>query len=160
MENWKLALIFIAVVGGLIAYSCTYNETNHYYNYTPVVKTDLDTFSFEFVRLINEHRIAVGLNTLIPEELASEVCRLKNLEDIANGVPPSHYHWEKMIRDSKVEVNNGAQIIGENYLTPLALFNAYLTSPSGHRDVIESENKTHIGTSTIERRNYTLIIKH
>lgn len=161
MAYFFLFAIFASIVFGLVFYSCTYVEnTTIHYNYYGVVKTDATPEETEFVRLVNQHRISIGLNPLIHEQLSSEVCRLRNLKDIAENVNASHYLWEKMVRDAKVEVDNGSHIYGNNYVSAQTLFYAYMTSPEGHRNALESPTATHIGTSIIDRRNHSLIVKY
>ena len=159
MKMPYLFIIFIVVVGSIVLFSqCTYNEThNHYYN--PIVKTDLTTNEIELVRLINEYRISNGLNPLIPEVLASYVCEQRNISDIERNVYPSHEGWSDMLIDAQVQPNNGSQILGYNFLTPLGLFNAYKSSER-HNQVLLTENATHIGTNIIDRRNYSIIVKY
>ena len=160
MKTEYLILIFAVIVFSLVAYSCTYEEnTIINYHYTPIKKIDGTADENEFVRLVNEYRISQGLNPLIHEVLSSEVCKIRNLQDIENNIPPSHVGWSTMLSDAMVQPNNGSHIWGYNHLTPLTLFNAYLNSPDGHQEALEMD-ATHIGTSIIERRNYTLIIKY
>ncbi len=160
MQTLILFSIFSGVIFCCVAYSCTYIEnTTTNYNYTPVVKYDLSVSENEFVRLVNEHRGSLGLGLLIPEYLASEVCESRNYQDIADGVNASHYAWERMISDAMVSEDNGSHLYGQNYLTAQSLFNGYMASPK-HKEALENPNRTHIGTSFIERRNYTLITKY
>jgi len=93
------------------------------YNYTPIVKDDLSTEEKIFIQLVNDHRKELGLNALIPEKLASEVCLKQNLEDIKNNEPASHEHWDRMRRESKVNIDNCSHIYANNYTTA----NGFLT---------------------------------
>jgi uncharacterized protein YkwD len=90
--------------------------------------------------------------------LASEVCEIRNVEDIDNNVPPNHNGWSEMIQDSQAV--EGDQILAYNFYSVESLFNAYLTSPNGHRQVIEKTDRTHIGISLIDGRNYIIVVKH
>jgi len=160
MDNNYLFLIFVIVVGSIVFLSqCTYNETTINYNYYPVVKTDLSPEESEFVRLINEHRINLGLNPLIAEVLASEVCEIRNIEDEENNTYPSHLHWEKLVRDAKCNPDYASHIYAQNFVNVFEMFQAYLNSPK-HRSAIENPNRTHIGTSYINKMNHTLIVKY
>jgi hypothetical protein len=158
MRMGYLFLVFIVVVGSLVLFSqCTYNETHNYY-YNPIVKNDLTVEERHLLDLINNHRTNLGLNKLIPEMLASEVCEIRNVEDIDNNVAPNHNGWNEMIQDSQAV--EGDQILAYNFYSVESLFNAYLTSPHGHRQVIEKEDRTHIGISLIDGRNYIIVVKH
>jgi uncharacterized protein YkwD len=151
--------IFAFVIFLLVVYSCTveYNITNNY-NYKAVESWDLNPNERELVRLINEHRINIGLQPLIPELLANKVCLDRNLSDIEGGLFPNHDGWYEMIQDSKAK--DGSQVIGYNFTTPLSLFNAYLTSQEGHKHALENPNRTHIGVSFIQRRNYIVLLNY
>jgi len=158
MQTLILILVILVPVCAIL-YSCTYNETNNYYNYYGVVKLDGTPEDNEFVRLVNEHRISIGLPVLIHEVLASDVCYKRNLKEIESNVAPSHLFWEKMVRDAQVNENNGSHICAENYISPYELLHAYLNSTS-HKLAIENPIMTHIGTSIINRQNHTLIVKY
>ena len=159
MNYTTLLIVFVIIVGCLITYSCTYeyNITNNY-NYKAVESWNINSDERELVTLINEHRINLGLQPLIPELLANQICLDRNLSDIEGSLFPSHNGWYEMIQDSKAK--EGSQIMGYNFTTSLSLFNAYLTSQDGHKHAIEEPNRTHIGVSFINRRNYILILKH
>ncbi len=159
MQTSILFLIFAAVV-----FSCVYFTQRKFnkkiiYGYEPVVKTDLNPDEVELLRLINQHRIAIGLNELIPELLASQVCLDQNLKDIVNRVSATHNGWAQRIIDCKCDGNDGSEILGNGFMTALPLFNAYMNSPK-HKQAIEGENRTHIGISFIQKRNYCLILNH
>jgi len=161
MQTTILFIIFASVIFCFVAYGCTVVEnTTNNYHYYGVVKTDATPEENEFVRLVNQHRISIGLNPLIHDVLSSEVCEVRNNEDIQNDVVPSHVGWSTMLSDAMVQPNNGSHLWGYNHLTPLGLFNSYLNSPEGHRYALEDDKMTHIGTSTVDRRNYCLIIKY
>jgi len=155
-----LAVIFSAVVIFGLLQSCTYeyNTTNNY-NYQPVKKTNLNPKEEEFLDLVNSHRDSLHLPLLIPELLASQICLNRNLLDISNNVPPSHDGWYEMVMACKCDGDIGDQIEANNYETALGLFNAYMASPE-HKRAIEMEDRTHIGISFIQRRNYCLILKY
>lgn len=158
MRMGYLFIIFIVVVGCLVLLSqCSYNETNNYYYY-PIVDNDLTVNERKMVDLINNHRVSIGLNELKPEVLANHVCAIRNLTDIESGVNPNHNGWNEMIQDSQAV--EGDQILGYNFNSVESLFNAYLTSAQGHRRAIEKADRTHIGISLIDGRNYILILKH
>jgi hypothetical protein len=127
------------------------------YNYNPVKFYWLSPIELEFLRLVNEHRINLGLNPLLPEKLACDVCRIRVLKDIANFHWGSHLGWEKMLIDANAKY--GSHVYGNNYNTAIELFNAYMKSPK-HKSALENKDRTHIGVSFIERRNHTILTKY
>lgn len=162
MENWTIGLIFLSVVGGLLIFaSCSKPEDNEVkFNRVPIEKRDASPQEKEFVRLVNEHRDSLGLPMLIHEVLASEVCRERNMKEINFNLHPSHHGWESMVSDAQVNVDNGDHICAEFYINAYELFKGYLNSKKGHRHVIEKADRTHIGTSYINKMNHTLIVKY
>jgi uncharacterized protein YkwD len=158
MNYPSLFIVFLIIVGCLVTYSCTYEYNTYNYNYKAVESWDLNTNERELVRLINEHRINLGLQPLIPELLANKVCLDRNLSDIEGGLFPNHDGWYEMVQDSKAK--DGDHIYGEYYSTPLSLFNGYMNSTEGHREVLEQSNRTHIGVSIMPYRNHCLILNY
>lgn len=127
------------------------------YNYNPVEFYGLSPDELEFVRLVNEHRINLELNPLVPEKLACEVCRIRVLKDIANEVWGSHLGWEKMLIDANAKY--GGHVYGNNYSSANELFNAYMKSHK-HKESLENKDRTHIGVSFMQRRNHTILTKY
>lgn len=162
MDSWILGLIFLAVVGAILIFArCSKPEDNEViFHYSPVEKTDATPQEKRFVELVNMHRDSLGLNPLIHEVLASEVCRERNIKDINANVRPSHQGWSSMISQAQVNPNNGSHIYAEYYMNADELFKGYLNSTLGHREALEGADRTHIGTSYINMRNHTLIVKY
>lgn len=152
-----LFIVFASVVVCGLFQSCSYNETNINNYYYPIVEDNLTPEELELVRLLNQYRESKGLNPLIPEKLACEVCDIRNLQDIENNLHPSHLHWSQMMIDAKVNI--GDHLWAYNYATPQDLLNGYLSSHD-HREALENPNRTHIGTSFINRRNHTIIVRY
>jgi len=121
-----------------VTYSYLTKRTKLFFR--PNVKFELSPKDKEFVKLVNDYRLSMGLNALIPEKLACEICA-RDLE-IYN--PPTHYGDGKRRKDSKAEIYS--EIVARNYGTPTSTFYAYLNSPD-HKETIESDLFTHIGTS-------------
>jgi uncharacterized protein YkwD len=159
MDNWILGLIFLSVVGGILIFSrCSKPEgTEVHFNYTPVEKRDATPQEKRFVELVNNHRDSLDLPLLIHEVLSSEVCRDRNINDINANIGPDHNGWYEMVLASKAK--EGDHIFAEYYMNADELFKGYLNS-EGHRSAIEKYDRTHIGTSYINMRNHTLIVKY
>ena len=107
--------------------------------------------------LINWHRKNLELSILIPEILASEVCKKAILQDIERAEKPSHYEWEKRLSECKCSA--GSEIIAMYFTNPLSAFSSYLRSDS-HREAIENPNRTHIGISYTHNINYCILTKY
>jgi len=148
--------IIIFIASGISAKR--YKEVN--YDYDPVEYFGLSAIELEFVRLVNEHRINLGLNPFIVEELASKVCYYQNLEDIKLGVPSSHDHWDRMRREAKVNLDNCGHIHSNNHSTAQKLFQSYMDSKEGHKEQLQHPTRTHIGISFYQRRSHILITKY
>lgn len=103
-----------------------------------------DLFAQEVLTLINEHRTAMGLETLnigTPFSTAYAVDHTNYMIDLSQ---INHHNFG--IRSAALE-SEGAHQVGENvafgYNTAEAVFNAWINS-SSHRDNIEG-NFTHVG---------------
>lgn len=145
-------LCFVAF--GVLSYS---KRKEPVYNYTPEFNSDLKDIEIELCRLINQHRLNLGLNPVIPEVLASEVCKDIIYADIANGRKPSHVGWENRVKQCQAEL--GGEICGYGINSALGFFMEYIKSKS-HRECIENPIYTHIGISIIENRNYCIFVKY
>ncbi|KAF2341060.1 CAP domain-containing protein [Flavobacterium tistrianum] len=100
----------------------------------------------ETMRLINEYRMSIGLNSLERVNHISFKCEEHNKYMIANNVVD---HNDFVARSSNMTSVLGAKKVGENvaynYKTPEAALKAWLDSP-GHKENIEGDF-THFGLS-------------
>jgi len=156
-----LTAILLLCFATFVLYNSLFRKRKQYVdqrdkNYIPQVENHLSEKETELLRLINEYRISIGLNELIPEKLACNVCYDALQEDITQGENASHTGWEK-----RIEMTNGygAEILANNYLSPSSMFSGYLKSPK-HKSAIELKYATHIGLAIVNRNNYCLIIKY
>lgn len=98
------------------------------------------------MKLINEHRVSVGLNALERVNHVSYKCEEHNEYMIANNVVN---HNDFVERSKNITNVLGAKKVGENvaynYKTPEAALRAWLDSP-GHKENIEGDY-THFGLS-------------
>jgi uncharacterized protein YkwD len=152
---FALAIIIFIIVG--VTAKRVQNVT---YNYNPIPYYDLSVEEKIFIQLVNDHRKSLGLKPLTPEKLASEVCYNQTLSDIMNDENTSHEHWDRMRRDAKVNLDNCSHIHANNYSSAEGMFKAYLISDKGHKEALENPNRTHIGTSFMQRKNHTLITQY
>ncbi len=113
------------------------------------------------MKLINEYRVSVGLNTLQKINHISYKSEQYDQYMIANNVVN---HNDFVARSENIINVLGAKKVGENiaynYSSPQAAFNAWLNSP-GHKENIEG-NFTHFGiaireNTTTGKKYYTNI---
>jgi uncharacterized protein YkwD len=152
-------LIGLFAIFGFVTFSVLHYSKREVqpFNYTPEYNPDLNDNEVELCRLINQHRINLGLNAVIPEKLASEVCKEIILYNIENELPPHHKGWEKRVE--KCKAVNGGEICNSNLNTPYGFFTQYLTSKL-HKDCIENPIYTHVGICVFEKRNYCIFTKY
>ncbi|WP_204251786.1 CAP domain-containing protein [Flavobacterium tistrianum] len=149
MKKITRTMLFIAILFAMNACSAdsaeasldtaTPTETlvaNYTYNDTEI----------ETMRLINEYRMSIGLNSLERVNHISFKCEEHNKYMIANNVVD---HNDFVARSSNMTSVLGAKKVGENvaynYKTPEAALKAWLDSP-GHKENIEGDF-THFGLS-------------
>jgi len=154
-----LIVILVLFFGVLLVVGINSKVIRDFFKYKGVEVKNLTAIELEFLRILNEHRISVGLPILIAEKLASEVCLKQNIEDIKNNEPASHEYWDRMRRDAKVNIDNCSHVYGNNYSTAKGLFNGYMSSER-HKKALEHPTRTHIGISFIQYRSHTLITKY
>ncbi|MGO4819728.1 CAP domain-containing protein [Flavobacterium sp. W22_SRS_FP1] len=115
----------------------------------------------ETMKLINDYRVSVGLNTLQKINHISYKSEEHDQYMIANNVVN---HNDFVARSENIINVLGAKKVGENiaynYSSPQAAFNAWLNSP-GHKENIEG-NFTHFGiaireNTTTGKKYYTNI---
>ena len=97
----------------------------------------------ELVRLINEHRLSIGLGFVSTEKLACELCNdhvfyMENYK-IVN-------HNGEALRHKQSGAFRSGEICSGNIFSPRAILTAYLHSPT-HKSIIEDTIFTHIGIS-------------
>lgn len=126
--------------------------------YSPIKKVNLNPQEEQMRDLINTYRKSKGLNEVVVEVLASQVCQEAILEDLELGEEPNHYKWEERIR--KCQCTGGGEIIAKHFTNPLSAFTAYLKSTKGHREAIENPSRTHIGISYINNINYCIFTQY
>ena len=106
------------------------------------------TFEAELIRLVNDYRVAKGLNALIDSPALRAAARAHSQHMILHRFF-AHASPEGLSPGDRLSMNGIAWTsVGENiaagYATPQAVFDAWLASP-GHRENIESDQWTHTG---------------
>lgn len=149
MEKIKRIMLFIAIL--IAMNSCSADALGSEDN-TPVetlvVNYSYNDTELQTMKLINEHRASIGLNTLERINHVSFKCEEHNIYMIDNNVVN---HNDFVGRSQNITNVLGAKKVGENvaynYKTPEAALRAWLES-SGHKENIEGDY-THFGLSVM-----------
>lgn len=112
-----------------------------------VTVTTTDTWTKEFMTLINDHRVSIGLNALTHVDGLGLISS-EHSQDMATGkVAFGHTGFTDRCSDGRTVIGGG-NWCGENVAmgqkTPEAAFTAWMNSP-GHRANIEQAKATHTG---------------
>lgn len=112
-----------------------------------VVLTEKEKMTAEFMKLINQHRVSLGLRALVhTEEL--QVIAEDHSRDMASGrVAFGHAGFSERCADGKSALGGGnlcAENVAKGQKTVQAAFNAWMNS-TGHRGNIEKPRVTHTG---------------
>lgn len=114
-----------------------------------VMNYDYNTNETELARLINEHRVSIGLNKLEIINHISFKSEEHNEYMITNNVVDHAYFQERS--DNIIRVLGAVKVnenVAYNFITPQSALNAWLNSP-GHRANIEGDF-TYFGISVTE----------
>jgi uncharacterized protein YkwD len=151
MKKIILFLFFILLL------SCTTkDERVDYVIYSyPFNQTELSV-----MQITNEHRVSIGLNTLVPVQHFGYLCYQHNQYMIEKNVVNHDYFIERSTNITNTyHASSVGEVIAYNYTTPTSALQAWLNSPE-HKQVIEGKF-THFGVSVSEDSNnhkyYTFI---
>lgn len=148
MKKIKRIMLFIAIL--IAMNSCSADTAEGIVDNT-TVGTIISNYTYndaelQTMKLINEHRVSVGLNVLEKVNHISYKCEEHNIYMIENNVVN---HNDFVERSQNITSVLGAKKVGENvaynYKTPEAALRAWLESP-GHKENIEGDY-THFGLS-------------
>ena len=140
----------------IILLSCTKDERVDYVIHSyPFSQTELSV-----MQVTNEHRVSIGLNTLIPVEDFGYLCYQHNQYMIEKNIINHDYFSERSNNIiNTYHASSVGEVIAYNYTTPISVLQAWLDSPE-HKQIIEG-NFTHFGVSVSQDSNnhkyYTFI---
>tara|TARA_R110000772_G_scaffold16183_1_gene46204 strand:- start:40 stop:600 length:561 start_codon:yes stop_codon:yes gene_type:complete len=104
-----------------------------------------DQMSDEILRLVNDHRLSIGLPTLIIDTQYASAFAVDHTDYMIEKEQINHDNFG--FRSEGIKFHDNAQVVGENvaygFNTAEAVVNAWLNSP-GHKAIIEG-NFTHTG---------------
>jgi len=147
------AVIIILILGLVIIFASLQNATIQKEVYSPVLKNILNDNERELLNYINRHRVALGLNIVIPELLACDVC-----EDAVNlNTTITHQGFNK--RGEACQATDFGEICAMNYNGVRNVFSGYLAS-SSHKACLERADWTHCGISYVGNINYIMFTKY
>lgn len=118
---------------------------------TPLTKTE------EFMDLINNHRISIGLQALVHDEELADIAVIHSV-NMATGVSPfGHDGFSGRCTEGRL-ILGGGNLCGENVAmgqkTVASAFSAWMNSP-GHRSNIEQPRYSHTGFGYAQNTNGT-----
>lgn len=147
MKTFLLKLSIVLFIVSLLT-SCSSEDDSVYLNKIEEIKTTYTSLELEILDLVNNHRVAIGLNSLQKLNLISSVAKTHSSYMVNIGKVNHDYFSE---RNEKLIQNANAKSVGENvafgYNTASSVVNAWIASDS-HREIIENSNYTHFGIST------------
>lgn len=113
------------------------------------------TKTVEFMKLINDHRVSIGMKALIHTEELGDIATTHS-ENMAMGITPfGHDGFSERCSEAR-SVLGGGNLCGENVAmgqkTVAAAFTAWMNSP-GHRSNIEQPRVTHTGFGYMQNSN-------
>ena len=107
----------------------------------------VQTFSNEFMDLINQHRIDIGLRPLLLDEGVGDLAIQHSLDMATGAVAFGHLGFSERCLKAKTLLGGGnlcAENVAMGQKGPSAVFNSWMNSP-GHRANIEQSRVTHTG---------------
>jgi uncharacterized protein YkwD len=107
----------------------------------------LQTFTNEFIDLINQHRIDIGLHPLLIDEGVGNLATQHSLNMATGAVPFGHLGFSERCFEAKSLLGGGnlcAENVAMGQKSPIAVFTSWMNSP-GHRANIEQSRVTHTG---------------
>lgn len=107
----------------------------------------LNNFTTQFMELVNNHRVDLGIMPLIHDESLGLIAQ-HHSEDMVSGIVPfGHTGFSERCAEARTILGGGnlcAENVAMGQNTPLAVFTAWMNSP-GHRANIEQPRATHTG---------------
>ena len=147
--------LIVGIAVFLILYFIVIREKAELGLYIPQVYTDLSSIEIEFIRLVNQHRISLGLNPLLVEELSSKIC--EDMVDYCLDLDKDVTHDGFQARSKETKSLLCGEVCGQGYKTAKGFFDAYLKSSKGHAKILEGEQYNWIGVSIKNGKNYCLL---
>jgi uncharacterized protein YkwD len=107
----------------------------------------VQTFTNEFMDLINQHRIDLGLRPLLHDEGLGNIATQHSLNMATGAVAFGHLSFSERCLEAKTLLGGGnlcAENVAMGQKSPSVVFNSWMNSP-GHRANIEQSRVSHTG---------------
>jgi uncharacterized protein YkwD len=118
----------------------------------------LDAFTQEYMELVNEHRMRLGIGTVKYADSIAEVA-LGHSQNMGNKSVPFGHLGSRLrcqrIRRPFPGSNMCGEIVAMGQRSPQQVFDAWMNSP-GHREAIENPEYTHSGLGWYRNSSGTL----
>lgn len=114
---------------------------------TPTAPSTTQTWTEEFMDLVNDHRASIGLRALIHDDDMGEIARTHSQNMASGAVAFGHTGFSSRCSASKAALGGGnwcGENVAAGQTTPKAAFTSWMNS-SGHRANIEKSTATHSG---------------
>lgn len=115
----------------------------------------VQTFTSEFMDLINQHRIDIGLRPLLLDEAVSHLATQHSLDMATGAVAFGHLGFSERCLEAKNLLGGGnlcAENVAMGQKSPSAAFTSWMNSP-GHRANIEQSRVTQTGFGFAQSSN-------
>jgi uncharacterized protein YkwD len=115
----------------------------------------VQTFTNEFMDLINHHRIDIGLRPLLYDEGLGILATHHSLDMATGAVAFGHLGFSERCLEAKSLLDGGslcAENVALGQKSPSAVFTSWMKSP-GHRSNIEQSRVTHTGFGFAQSRS-------
>lgn len=126
-------------------------------NDTPSADSAMNEYEKEVIRLVNEIRVANGLNALVADEELSRVARIKSQDMKDNQyfshTSPVYGSPFDMMKNFGISYKTAGENIAKGQTTPQAVVDGWMNS-SGHRANILNASYTAIGVGYVAEGNY------
>lgn len=145
----KMMYMFGFIVISITINSCSSDNAEENGKTTPPIEEVGYTYSdseLETMKVINEYRVSIGLNTLIASSVISVECQNHNKYMIANKVV-NHDDFEVRYKNivKALKAKSVAENVAYNYKEGDGVLKAWLESP-GHKENLDGDY-THFGLS-------------
>jgi uncharacterized protein YkwD len=123
-------------------------DTNGHPLLLPNSDPGVTVFENELLKLVNDYRLSINLQPLIPETVLGDAARANARHMIdhrfVSHISPEGFLPGERLSLLKVDWTAASENIASAYSTPQDVFNAWLNSPT-HKSRIESDRFTHAG---------------
>lgn len=114
---------------------------------TPTIPSTTQTWTEEFMDMVNDHRASIGLRALIHDDQMGDIARTHSQNMASGAVAFGHTGFSARCSASKSALGGGnwcGENVAAGQTSPKSAFTSWMNS-SGHRANIEKSSATHTG---------------